>query len=414
MITWIVTTLLTSLAAILIAAPFIWRYAARHSTQEAPVQPNGVTTKSVSEQLKPSRSRVAVTAGLVIYSCVAIFMLGRGQELPAGRSTSLSSSPQLFPQTRSSPDQAIEQLQKFASGSSDTKMPPTPASGLPPVDELIERLTARLQKNPNDISGWRTLGWSQFNLQHYNDAAAVYAKAIELFPNVADLHSLRGEALVQAASGTVTPEAKQAFNEALKIDSKDIRARFFDGLAKSQAGDKTSAIDVWIEVSNEAAANEPMMPLLSQRIAELAAQLNIDVNKRLKRPIAALTKIPSVQPKDRDIAATANISSEQPKSRDIAGTANTQTNPRPDDSRPASGSDDQTAMIAGMVERLTTRLNQSPRDVDGWIMLIRSKQVLNDPQAARDAFSRALKIFDERSPERDRLVAAAKELGLSP
>jgi cytochrome c-type biogenesis protein CcmH len=340
-------------------------------------------------------------------------------------------APPLFPQTSPSTDLALEQLQKFASGGSDAQSPRTTNSGLPPVDELIERLNARLQKNPNDISGWRTLGWSQFNLQHYDEAAAAYAKAIQLFPNVADLHSLRGEALVQAANGTVTEESKQEFGAALKLDAKDLRARFFFGLAKAQAGDKASALDAWIEVANDAGTSETAIPTLRQRIADLAKELNVDPNQKLKRPLDMTTSGPAQQPRNRDIAATSAASPTLTRDRDIAGSP---TNPpapaqdrdiaaaasaprseaKPEASVPPSNPTDQTAMISGMVERLTNRLNQSPRDVEGWIMLIRSKLVLNDPQAAKEAFSRASKVFEQSAPERDRLIAAAKELGLNP
>ena len=71
-------------------------------------------------------------------------------------------------------------------------------------------------------------------------------------------------------------------------------------------------------------------------------------------------------------------------------------------------------MIRAMVDGLANRLDRSPRDVDGWIRLIRSRQVLNEPEAARQALDHALKVFDEPSPERDHLVTAAKELGLNP
>ena len=71
-------------------------------------------------------------------------------------------------------------------------------------------------------------------------------------------------------------------------------------------------------------------------------------------------------------------------------------------------------MIGTMVNRLESRLEKSPRDVDGWIMLIRSKQVLNDPKAANEALARALKVFEANSPEHDRLIAGAKGLGLTP
>ena len=354
-------------------------------------------------------------------------MLSRGQEASDNKSlprlstlsstlqsTAPAGTPQSIPQI-SSTNQAIEQLQKFVAGESGATSPRTSSSGLPPVDELIERLNARLQKNPKDISGWRTLGWSQFNLQRYSDAAATYAKAIEFFPNIADLYSLRGEALVQAANGTITPESKQAFGEAIKIDTKDLRARFFNGLALAQAGDKASALDILIEVANEVGANETTLPTLRQRIAELGKELNVDVNPRLKRPIDASAINPPTLTRDRDIAATAKIPAGQLSSRDrdiSAAVAMPGGESKVDDSRPPAN--DQTAMIKGMVDNLAKRLNESPRDVDGWIMLIRSKLVLSDPQGARDVFAKALKNFEQGSPDHDHLVTAAKELGLNP
>lgn len=410
--TWIVSTLLTSLASILIAAPFISRYVTRHSAEKPEFQ----AAKTTSTQLKPSRAAFSVTSGLVLFSCVAIYMLGRAQDTSGNvslpRLSTLSATSQTAAPQETS--EAVEQLQKFVAGNSGNTNSQAANRGLPPVDELIERLNARLQKNPKDLSGWRTLGWSQFNLQRYNDAAATYAKAIELFPNIADLYSLRGEALVLAANGTVTPESKQAFGEALKIDTKDVRARFFKGLAMAQAGDKASALDVLIEVANDNAANETTLPTLRQRIADLSKELDIDVNPRLKRPIEASAINPSAQPRDRDIAATAKTPPAQVNSRDrdISAIGATpggaskggESQPRPDD---------QSAMIKGMVDNLAKRLNESPRDVEGWIMLIRSKLVLNDPQGARDVLAKALKVF-EGSPDRDHLVTAAKEFGLNP
>lgn len=448
MIPWIISTLLTSIAAILIAGPIIWRYAVRHSAANYkakadveqvrpaeisrspdPVDANRAQPERIEVQppplakdqaFKPAPNRfkliwgaAAVTSGIVALAFVGIYALSGDQStsvdtsspsptsLPAApQSAALPGSSQLFPGSGSSTDGTLDQLQRFLSGNSRAQSTLKSNPGLPPVDELIPRLAARLQKNPSDISGWRTLGWANFNIQHYDDAAAAYAKAIELYPNDADLYSARGEALVRAANGTVTAESKQAFSEALRLDSKDLRARFFNGLAKAQTGDKTAALDTLIEVANDAGANEPTIPTLRQHIAELAKELNVDVNKRLQRPIDAVIEIPSSQSKSRDVG--------------VAPGTIPQVDAKPDTSHPPANSGDQEAMIGGMVERLTSRLRQSPRDVDGWILLIRSMQVLNDPTAAREAFARALKVFEENSPERDRLVAGAKSLGLSP
>ncbi len=46
-------------------------------------------------------------------------------------------------------------------------------------------------------------------------------------------------------------------------------------------------------------------------------------------------------------------------------------------------------MIGGMVEGLAQRLEDDPSDIQGWIMLARSYQVMNQPEKAQDALRRA-------------------------
>jgi cytochrome c-type biogenesis protein CcmH len=51
--------------------------------------------------------------------------------------------------------------------------------------------------------------------------------------------------------------------------------------------------------------------------------------------------------------------------------------------------------IAGMVARLEARLADDPHDGEGWLMLGRSKSVLNDPFGAADAYRNALKFLPD-------------------
>jgi cytochrome c-type biogenesis protein CcmH len=73
---------------------------------------------------------------------------------------------------------------------------------------------------------------------------------------------------------------------------------------------------------------------------------------------------------------------------------------------------DRLVMIRGMVDGLAKRLEQSPRDADGWIKLIRSRMVLGETELAKQALESGLEAFDEGSPERDQIAAAALKLGL--
>jgi cytochrome c-type biogenesis protein CcmH len=271
-----------------------------------------------------------------------------------------------------------------------------PQAGLASVDEMIERLAARLRQNPSDPEGWRMLGWSYFSTQRFHESAAAYLKAIELRPDAAEFRSLHGEALVSAADGTITAEAMQAFDEALARDPAEPKARYFKGLAKAQAGDKAAALEDWIRILNESGSSEPWQVELKQRTADLARELGVDISARLR---------------NRQAAASGDIL------KALAG-------PQPGPARPAAvlpdalatgtaPPADQTAMIRGMVDGLAARLEQSPRDAEGWIKLMRSRVVLGETDRAKQALERALREFENAPTERGLITSAAQQLRIS-
>ena len=70
---------------------------------------------------------------------------------------------------------------------------------LPDVNTMIERLAARLETTPDDIEGWRMLGWSYFHTARYEQAATAYARAVELDPSSAELKLSYEEAKAKAS-----------------------------------------------------------------------------------------------------------------------------------------------------------------------------------------------------------------------
>jgi cytochrome c-type biogenesis protein CcmH len=70
------------------------------------------------------------------------------------------------------------------------------------------------------------------------------------------------------------------------------------------------------------------------------------------------------------------------------------------------------AAIRSMVDGLADRLESSPRDVDGWTLLMRSRVVLGEREAAETAFRKALEVFKDDSAASGEITAAARELGL--
>ncbi len=70
------------------------------------------------------------------------------------------------------------------------------------------------------------------------------------------------------------------------------------------------------------------------------------------------------------------------------------------------------AAIRSMVDRLAARLESSPRDVDGWTRLMRSRVVLGEKEVAVAAFRKALDVFKDEAAASATISAAATELGL--
>ena len=267
------------------------------------------------------------------------------------------------------------------------------------VEEMIDRVVQRLKRNPKDVEGWRVLGWSYFNTDRFEESSAAYAKAIELSPNNAELRSAYGEALVRAAAGNVTDEAKAVFERTLQLNPADSRAHFFIGLSKEQAGDKMSALNDWIAILNHANSSEPWFADLTQRANKLGQDVGVDVSSLLHRGNAE---------------TTGGVLGSLEKQQSAAPDAARKTEPTAEDVRNAEAMapTDRAAMIRGMVDRLAARLEETPNDVEGWIKLIRSRKILGENDAAEEAFHRALDIFKGAPQEQEKIVTVGHGLGL--
>ena len=72
---------------------------------------------------------------------------------------------------------------------------------LPDVNTMIDRLAARLKTTPQDLEGWRTLGWSYFHTGRYEQAVAAFETALKLDPGSAELKLSYEQAKSKASGG---------------------------------------------------------------------------------------------------------------------------------------------------------------------------------------------------------------------
>lgn len=237
------------------------------------------------------------------------------------------------------------------------------AQGAPRTAELrtlAAQLEKRLARDPAEVRARVLLGRTYFQLAEYDMAADVYRKALTYDGGSAELLSAYGEALVLAAKGLVTPDARQAFEGVLGKAPGDPRALFYLAVADEQGGKLQEALDRWRSLLAASAPDAPWVAMTRERAEKTATALGLD-------PAAALPKAAEAKgPTADDVAAARSMT--------------------PDDRR---------AMIESMVQQLADRLKTTPEDLDGWLKLGRSYTVLQKHAEARDALAKAAALAPE-------------------
>ncbi|MGZ9098685.1 MAG: c-type cytochrome biogenesis protein CcmI [Brevundimonas sp.] len=252
------------------------------------------------------------------------------------------------------------------------------------VQAMIVQLETQLRQAPEDVNGWRMLGWSYFQTGRFAEAAEAYGRAAVLEPANAEHFSAQGEALVQAGGGQVTPAALTAFRGALRADPQDPRARYFVAVEMDQRGEREAAMTAWIELINSAPEGAPWAGEVRAFVEDLARERGQDISGRL-RPAAATAAAavpPGIPGPTASQVAEAGSMSEA----------------------------DRQVMIQGMVGGLEERLRASPRDRDGWVRLMRARMVLGDSAAATAAWRNGMRAFADSPTEQAALTEAARGL----
>lgn len=231
------------------------------------------------------------------------------------------------------------------------------------VAEMVARVEAALEKDPNDGRGWSVVGPIYMRLGRYDDAAEAFAQAIRLLGSSGDREANLGEALVAKADGVVTDDARAALERAAASAPPSIKAAVYLARAAAQDGDRAGALNRLKPLYVQAPADSPYLEGLRDEFQRLAA------------PPA----LPMPSQEEAQVARTA---------------------------------EERMALVRGMVDRLAERLAADGGDVGEWLKLVRSRTALGDEAKAREALASARAKFAADPQAQTRLEALALGLGL--
>lgn len=212
------------------------------------------------------------------------------------------------------------------------------------MDALIAKVEQHLVDNPDDLQGWQILAPAYRRAMRWTDTAEAYRNILRLSPPDATNISDFAEAQVMANQGMVAAPAQALFQQALALDPKFPKARFYAALALKQQGKTDEAKAAFDAFLKDTPADAPWRQMLLAEMQDIGA------------------KPPALDQKT--VADASNMS---------AG--------------------DQQAMIRSMVDGLEQKLAANPDNLDGWLRLIRARVVLGDTDKAKAAYRKALDQF---------------------
>jgi cytochrome c-type biogenesis protein CcmH len=221
----------------------------------------------------------------------------------------------------------------------------------------LSRIETHLANNPSDARGWSVIAPVYMRQGRFDDAATAFAAAIRHGEANPEAHAGLGEARALAAGGVVTAGVRESMVEALRLDPKNARARFFLAIGKEQDGDTEGAIIAFRALLGDAAADAPWAQGVRQRLERLEAE-------------STGSAIAALPPADRQAA------------------------------------------IRSMVDGLAERLKAGGGTLPEWTRLIRSQTVLGDKVAARGALATARERLAEDAAAPAQLDALESELSL--
>jgi cytochrome c-type biogenesis protein CcmH len=231
-------------------------------------------------------------------------------------------------------------------------------------DDLVAQVEQHLANNPTDGRGWSVLAPVLARLGRIDEATRAFRNSITYNGETSERRADLGEALVAAAGGVVTAEAKAELERAVALNADEAKASYYLGLAAEQDGRATEAATIWRAMLAKAPADAPWRSLVQEALVRVGGS--------------------SAPTLSEDTMAAAKGMSET----------------------------DRSAMIRSMVERLATRLKQNGDDVEGWLRLVRAYMVMGDADKAKGASSDARRAVASDPQRLQQLNEGLKNLGL--
>ena len=144
--------------------------------------------------------------------------------------------------------------------------------GAASLENLVERLAAKMEANPDQLEGWIMLGQTYVALDQPEKGAQALERALGLAPDNPEVMISLAQALATAANSQLAGRPAELIGAALAIEPEHPTGRWLDGLAAYQAENYALAVERWESLAQDLEAQGEDTEELRQFIADARDQ----------------------------------------------------------------------------------------------------------------------------------------------
>lgn len=138
-----------------------------------------------------------------------------------------------------------ESLREISVTAASSPREPQVESQVPSIDEVVEALVARLEKDPGNTQDWFMLGRAYVALGRLPEAKEAFEQAHSRAPNNPEIMIDYAELLARLNGNDLSGEPTALIQRTLALDPNSPKALWLAGIAAFQRGDNEEAVASW-------------------------------------------------------------------------------------------------------------------------------------------------------------------------
>jgi cytochrome c-type biogenesis protein CcmH len=164
----------------------------------------------------------------------------------------------------------------------------------PPMEDLVKRLAAKLQEQPDNLDGWIMLGRSYIAMNDPTAAVNAFERAMEISDEHVGLLLAYSEAIASISGNDFTGRAAPMVEKAFQLEPGNPNALWIAGILAYQRTDYQEAVDRWSKLRGLLKPQSAELESVNKALDDARAKLGLPTEEP-ELPNIVQTKKPKLQ-----------------------------------------------------------------------------------------------------------------------